>query len=72
MPAKFVIFTNASTKEPVLINANQVRLAHKVPGHSRVKLVMDSEHAVDVEGDLKSVWEALMGETGEKATFVFG
>jgi hypothetical protein len=59
MSTKFVIFTNASTKEQILVNADQVRFAHKVPGHHRVKLVMDSEHAVDVEGDLKSVWEAL-------------
>jgi hypothetical protein len=59
MSAKFVEFTNASTKESVLVNADHVRLAHKVPGHHRVKLVMDSEHAVDVEGDLKSVWEIL-------------
>jgi hypothetical protein len=57
--AKFVKFTNASTKEPILINLDHVRFAHQVPGHHRVKLVMDSEHAVDVEGDLHSVQEKL-------------
>ena len=52
---KIVQFTNAATKEPILVNVDHVRIAHQVPGHDRVKLFMDGAQAVDVEGDLRTV-----------------
>ena len=39
MSTKFVLFTNAATKEPILVNADHVRTAHQVTGHRRVKLL---------------------------------
>ena len=60
MSTKFVLFTNAATKEPILVNADHVRAAHQVTGHRRVKLLMDGENAVDVEGDFQTVGAKLM------------
>jgi hypothetical protein len=61
--AKFVIFTSAHTKKPVLVNRDHVRTATEVEGRNRVRLVMDQrqggEYAEEVEGDLSSVWETL-------------
>ena len=62
MSIKFVQFTNAATKEPILVNVDHVRIGHQVPGHDRVKLFMDGAQAVDVEGDLRTVQAMLMGE----------
>jgi len=59
---KFVQFTNAATKEPILVNVDHVRIAHQVPGHDRVKVSMDGAQAVDVEGDLRTIQAMLMGE----------
>ena len=61
MSAKFVQFTNATTKEPILVNSKHVRTAHQVTGHSKVKLVMDCEYAVGVEGDFQAVSAKLTG-----------
>jgi hypothetical protein len=60
MSTKFVQFTNAGTKEPILINADRVRVAQQVPGHHTVKLTMDADHEEHVEGDLQSVRAKLM------------
>jgi hypothetical protein len=59
MSAKFVMFTNAATKEPILVNPDHVCSAQPVPGHHRVKLLVGGERDEYVEGDLKSVWEKL-------------
>jgi hypothetical protein len=64
MSTKFVEFTNPHTNKPILVNPAQVRTAAEVDGQNRVRLVMDGGTHQEVEGDLKSVWEAL---TGEKA-----
>jgi hypothetical protein len=66
MSSKFVMFTNAHTKKPILVNSDHIRTATEVDGHNRVRLVIDQrqggEYAEEVEGDLKSVWEKLTKE----------
>jgi hypothetical protein len=71
--AKFVMFKMATPNEysgHILINRDRVLAAHE-SGTAQVTLVMDREHVkdVEVEGDFKSVWEALMGETVESFTY---
>jgi hypothetical protein len=58
------MFTDAHTRDSILVNPDHVRTAREVAGHRRVRLVMgradNGEHvAVEVEGDLVSVWEEL-------------
>ncbi len=64
MSNTFVTFTNAHTKKPIVVNSNRVRTAEEVDGRKRVRLVMDAweggAYAAEVEGDLQSVWDALM------------
>ena len=67
MSTKFVLFTNAATKEPILVNADHVRAAHQVTGHRRVKLLVDGENAVDVEGDFQTVGAKLMRNPESKS-----
>jgi hypothetical protein len=59
MSTKFVVFTNAHTKKPVLVNPAHVNAASEVDGHNMVRLVMDAGSHQEVEGNLKSVWETL-------------
>ena len=61
MSAKFVQFTKATTKEPILVNSKHVRTAHQVTDHRKVNLVMDCEYAVDLEGDFQAVSAKLTG-----------
>jgi hypothetical protein len=67
MSTKFVIFTSAHTKKPLLVNRDHVRTATEVDGRNRVRLVMDQrqggEYAEEVEGDLNSVWAKLTKDT---------
>ena len=37
MSTKFVMFTSAHTKKPVLVNRDHVRTATEVDGHNRVR-----------------------------------
>jgi hypothetical protein len=57
MSTKFVMFTSAHTKKPVLVNRDHVRTATEVDGHNRVRLIMDQrqggEYAEEVEGGLR-------------------
>jgi hypothetical protein len=67
MSTKFVLFRTAGTDEPepILINPAHVRTARQ-SGSSQVTLVMDDGEGggyQNVEGDLKSVWEKLTGES---------
>jgi hypothetical protein len=65
MSSRFVMFTNAHDRKPVLVNPDHVRTAYE-SGQKKVTLVIDrwqgSSFTQDVEGDLKSVWEMLTGE----------
>jgi hypothetical protein len=36
----FVMFTNAHTKKPILVNFDQIRTATEADSHNRVRLVM--------------------------------
>ena len=65
MSTKFVLFKTAGTdkSEPILINPAHVRTVRQ-SGSAQVTLVMDDGEGggyQNVEGDLKSVWEKLMG-----------
>jgi hypothetical protein len=67
MSTKFVLFRTAGTNEPepILINPAHVRTVRQ-SGSAQVTLVMDDGEGggyQNVEGDLKSVWEKLMGES---------
>ena len=67
MSTKFVLFRTAGTNEPepILINPAHVRTVRQ-SGSAQVTLVMDDGEGCgyqNVEGDLKSVWEKLMGES---------
>jgi len=67
MSTKFVLFSTAGTNEPepILINPAHVRTVRQ-SGSAQVTLVMDDGEGggyQNVEGDLKSVWEKLMGES---------
>jgi hypothetical protein len=67
MSTKFVLFRTAGTNEPepILINPAHVRTVRQ-SGPAQVTLVMDDGEGggyQNVEGDLKSVWEKLTGES---------
>ena len=67
MSTEFVLFRTAGTNEPepILINPAHVRTVRQ-SGSAQVTLVMDDGEGggyQSVEGDLKSVWEKLMGES---------
>ena len=67
MSTEFVLFRTAGTNEPepILINPAHVRTVRQ-SGSAQVTLVMDDGEGggyQNVEGDLKSVWEKLMGES---------
>jgi hypothetical protein len=64
---KFVLFrtTGTTEPEPILINPAHVRTVRQ-SGSAQVTLVMDDGEGggyQNVEGDLKSVWEKLTGES---------
>jgi hypothetical protein len=63
---KFVEFTNAATKQPILVNVDHIHTAEAVAGQKRVRLVMgggdQGVHAVTLEDeDFKSIREVLTG-----------
>jgi hypothetical protein len=67
MSTQFVLFRTAGTSEPepILINPAHVRTVRQ-NGSAQVTLVMDDGEGggyQNVEGDLKSVWEKLTGES---------
>jgi hypothetical protein len=67
MSTQFVLFRTAGTSEPepILINPAHVRNVRQ-NGSAQVTLVMDDGEGggyQNVEGDLKSVWEKLTGES---------
>jgi hypothetical protein len=67
MSTEFVLFRTAGTNEPepILINPAHVRTVRQ-SGSAQVTLVMDDGEGggyQNVEGDLKSVWEKLTGES---------
>jgi hypothetical protein len=62
MSTKFVEFTNPRTNKPVLVNPAHVRTAQPIAGKNWIELDMGGKD-VAVEGDLKSVLEALTGES---------
>ena len=59
MSTKFVLFTNAHTNKPVLVNPAHVNTASEVDGHNMVRLVMDAGSHQEVADILESIWEAL-------------
>jgi hypothetical protein len=64
MSTKFVLFTNAHTKKPILVNPAHVSTATEADSHTRVRLAMEGgEHAEEVEGDLQTVWAMLTAES---------
>jgi hypothetical protein len=72
MSTKFVLFKTAGTNEPepILINPAHVRTVRQ-SGPAQVTLVMDDGEGggyQNVEGDLKSVWEKLTGESEHPRT----
>ena len=67
MSTQFVLFRTAGTSEPepILINPAHVRTVRQ-SGSAQVTLVMDDGEGggyQNVEGDVKSVWEKLTGES---------
>jgi hypothetical protein len=68
MSTNFVLFRTAGTNEepePILVNPAHVRTVRQ-SGSAQVTLVMDDGEGggyQNVEGDLKSVWETLTGES---------
>jgi hypothetical protein len=73
MSTKFVLFRTAGTNEPepILINPAHVRTVRQ-SGSAQVTLVMDDGEGggyQNVEGDLKSVWEELVGESEHPHAF---
>jgi hypothetical protein len=72
MSIRFVEFKTATTKkDPILVNPDHVRTAQAVSDNTCVRLVMSGDqggYAVNVEGDLKSVWEKLTEKRREAPT----
>jgi hypothetical protein len=58
--ARFVQFTGAHSKKPILINTDLVRTAVEVEGvNNIVRLAMDADHKEEVQGTLHFVEEKL-------------
>jgi hypothetical protein len=56
--------TDTPNRDTILVNPDHVRTAQPVAGHRSVRLVMGGDkaaNAVNMEGDLDSVLEILMG-----------
>ena len=68
--AKYALFTEDSREAAsLLVNADTVRLIRELPMHGTepaTQIVFDQRHSVAVKSDLKSVWDALIGDEPPK------